>query len=586
MPRETATSKLWRAVDSESLGRRKPGKLSSHVHSSYSICNLLMDLPSGVQDVSLCIHDDFTTSDSSIVIHLGRDTVKFGKLPPEDGARQTYDIGPLSITGEDLSDEDEEEQRENGKQESQTDSGEKKEHILKERDQDDACAGVVRSRHHRRRGHYTYFFLTPAAGPDPGQRRRSLGFWSTLLVIVLSIAVFVPPKSRPRPTPDHTRIKPLAPSPDESFAHLMQRHAATPRAIVESGATDKRVYSDLLWDADEYCGELRLKLASDWAHTSHAPLRRQADSPYHGPAYANAKALCDKLNTVLSPLAPEVVVPLHGFMVSYWGVHAVSGLLSAADSLAKVLSTDRDSLPLLDGADFPATSSFGDETLDGSRAMNASLAIAVLQELSKWLTLPREWSKPAIADLGTLNTSLDQVVVLGTALLEPRWERWLAQNRPSGDAAQGKAETPSQKDLQRLASLRDRALARLSVLKSVQGKFSGPATEALVASGSDMEQLKGRIDSLVAGHGWTHLVQHEEQWVLDWYYLSLRPDLPNWLKRQAHNITIQLEELSNEQQVTDDKEERVRRTTFSTNANGEESTAGLGKWIKGVLGAR
>lgn len=316
----------------------------SHIRSSFCVYDFSVALRAGAQALILCIHDDFVVSDSPIVVHLGRDARSLGGLPPTDDARCITKIGLLSHLGD--------EQEVTGDEEhSKVVDKRERDNVAEEGDQDGCVGGARHGRgrqEQRRPAHGNR--LLPGSAPIPDSAHGSRGFALCLAAaIALLIVLLVGPRRQHSPVAESTLIKPLDPSPDTAFADLMQRHAAVPSAVIGSGATDKRVYSALLWDADEYCGELRLMLAANWARNSYAPDRappgtawqqgwawiadRAREDSYHGRAHARAKSLCESFDAVLTPLISDIVVPLHRFMVAFWGAHAVSGLLTAGSGL-------------------------------------------------------------------------------------------------------------------------------------------------------------------------------------------------------------------------------------------------------------
>lgn len=545
MPQKVASTKQHKAAKPKShlsFNDALPDKEFPHDRNSYSIYTFGAGVETCVRDVTLCIHDDFVVPESPVAVHLGYDSVSLGRPPPADTARQTYDIVPSGVL-----DEDEKEQHTNKRM---------KKHISQKEDHAVTCGDSLQNQPKRRKAHNTPFLLTPVTRLNANPQRRSFSFHSAIIALAVFAIFFLAPnrtQPMPEPVPEYTIIKPLDPGPDGSFIGLLQRHAMLPFAIVQSDATDTNIYKDLLWDVDEYCGELHLRLVADWVHVGAVTgrqlwpwwTRKHDTATFNGPAYERSMDLCDKFNTVLRPLAPEVVVPLHSFIVNYWGVHAVTAMLSAASGLAKLSAEHKNDMLLLDSPAASPMSHSENNDLDANRTRNASLAIAVLKELSSQVTLPRDWSALAIENIRTLNMTIDRVVTLGNELLEPTWKQWLAQNGLPETKIQENARTLSQKDLEHLSNLRNQAHAKLSVLKAVQTQFSGLATEALNITGSEVNKLKGSIDNLIAGRGWTEMVRDEEgRWAMDWFYFSIRTDLPGWVKQQALDITSQLRRLA------------------------------------------
>ncbi|EON96231.1 hypothetical protein UCRPA7_8310 [Phaeoacremonium minimum UCRPA7] len=499
--------------------------------SSFSACTFTIKLRAGVQPVSLYVHDDFAVSDSPVIVQLGHDTMRIVDSPPADGAR---------ILG--LPDVLDEEEEEEGEEENTPVNG-----------------GGVRIGRNRQQ--------------SQGKRRRScfsLPASFALVIILVIIFLVGPPRRQREPAPpDYAATAPLDPGPDVAFVDLMVRHAAVPRAIVESGATNKYNYMPLLSDATDYCHKLRLMLAGHWSATIHAPSKRNPDrqqwwvwmtgwarnGPEFGLAHDHAQKLCKQFTDPIFPLALDVVVPLHVTMRSFWGAHALSGLRSASSGLRRLFpQTHRQGILLLEGEAYQTTSSMGDQGFD------SSFAVAVLKELTTPLTMPWHYTQEPRVNLRALNESLNQLVMLGEKLLAPEWEQWLALNRGGGDYVPD-AE-PSRKDLRALAKLRDQTLARLSVLKDVRERFLSPVSEALAVTESDVDQLKEFMKRLITGSGWIRPEGHGGQRVLTRYYFSPRPDLPTWIDSVAENLTIELTEFAYKLRQTDalrEEQESLKR---------------------------
>ncbi|KAK0709870.1 hypothetical protein B0T26DRAFT_755012 [Lasiosphaeria miniovina] len=216
-------------------------------------------------------------------------------------------------------------------------------------------------------------------------------------------------------------LAPPSPSPDVAFAHLFQRQALVPLAIVASGATN--------WHSSA------ISSATGWAWTY------------------SRDALERVLEALIRPLHSEVVVPLDTDMVYLRDPEAVNRLLDAAKGLAALFAmADEDEMqqqqqqsPRPPAAAVAVASSPGKggraETLpndhdDGlALARNASLAIPVLHVLSTWLELSQERLRKSGAAAGhveALHKGLGLIATLAGELLRPGWEQWRTLNRPAG----------------------------------------------------------------------------------------------------------------------------------------------------------
>ncbi len=140
---------------------------------------------------------------------------------------------------------------------------------------------------------------------------------------------------------------------------------------------------------------------------------------YSGPASYRADELGFGLDNILSRFTRDVVTPVQTSMAIYWSNHTVSGLWSLTVGLCELFVDHEVSTP----GDVPAYRSMG---------LNASFAIPILRELSDKVIFPKESTAVDVSNLKSLIKSLDLVIELAEALLEPRWEAWLALNRRDG----------------------------------------------------------------------------------------------------------------------------------------------------------
>ncbi|OAA64731.1 hypothetical protein SPI_03378 [Niveomyces insectorum RCEF 264] len=478
----------------------------------------------------------------------------------------------------DKEDEDEEHRDEEGEDEEERDqetdneddeaaAGKKKRKngLVEENSQDDDGVAVGDSRRQRK-------------------RRRKVGTVTTLLVIILFITFFTaPPKPQAAPIPEYTRIKPLEPSPDQSFADIMFRQATLPLAFVESKATDYTAYVALMDSTQDYCTALNANLLDDYFELHPTSLFSQIPVPlrytlkrwwvklswkvwknerwdpksksfgfsmnYYGAAKEKVGPLCLKLHVDIVIFILDKVLPLRGELGRMWGYAVYDGVLTAAYRLQETFRTDvsinRSAMPLLEATPFPVVEfSLDDDTADDNRALNSSLAIGVLKHLSSSLALVRRRTQIEISRIRDLNNSIDGLLTSAETVLKPRWEDWRALNHPGGYVAKAGEMKPSRRMQMCMRRKRKQALAHLEVLQSARNRISRLADEALSLTGPEVDQLKERMDGLAAGHGWTALVQHEDKWVQDWYYFAPRPDLPKWLFSHAENISVLVTNLS------------------------------------------
>ncbi len=417
-----------------------------------------------------------------------------------------------------------------------------------------------------------------AAPPEaPGVTRRDLGrrnpisgFVYLAMVVVLLLAFLVQVRRQPEPVPsepapsepvpEYTLYKPLDPSPIEAFAHLMERHAATSYRIADSGATEWKIYEDKDMEVGEYCTHLGLLLAKDWSNVVHAPTRttgwlsvpdaawwrlrimvqdyRFEKYHYVGPALSRLDPLCDELMQVLAFGNTSMAQALHVDMTRIWGVAAVNTLFRARFLLRRSLPNAMNGPRLIEDGPSTATSSSGGGSLVGNQALDASLTVPVLEDLSFLLGRHRDNHSENVPEIKAVAKALDRGVALGEELLGLRWEDWMALNRPRGSVIRPEDDTSSRKERRRLAKLGDTLRTSISVLKDVQRRSSGPLAEGLAVIGSDIDQLQGWIDGLIAGRGWSRIARHGEHWVLYQYHLSLRPDLRAWLLYRAYALFV------------------------------------------------
>ncbi|KAK3380880.1 hypothetical protein B0H63DRAFT_545086 [Podospora didyma] len=588
-------------VAASQTGSSSLSSSSGHVCSVSTVHDVPVILSAGVQAVRLYVHDDFLFSDDSpIDIHLCRDTVHLG-MPSYTvaSARHIYRACVLDFPDK-------------------TGYG----------DEDEELEGRANDSDGEDENHETH--VAPPEGGDPvatafqrKHKKPRSGFRHILGVVAITlVAVFLAPSRHdPSPVPEYTLLKPLDPSPEIAFADLIQRRAAAPRAVVASGATDYQFLVEA-WRADwavlnspsNPAGRpepVKVSTGGGWPQQKAAANDDENDEPYyHGPAHARLSALCDEFEALIETLPEDVVAPLKNIMVSFWGQHAMSGLFSAARGLETILGDGgadthhyaHAHTPQIDGPASPAAFSPSGESLpthdnndNDALAINSSLAIAVLQQLSKRVTLPQRFSRRGVGHIQALDKNLSLVINTGIKLLEPRWEQWRALNRPasyrtSSSSSSEPQITPSEKDLQQLASLGDRARATSSRCKEMQRRFFGPAAECLAVTGPDLDHLKGWMDGLIAGRGWTRLVparhdSDEDKWVLEWYYFSPRPDLLAWLKSLGRNITAELNEFAEEskQALLEQLKNRVRPDdswTYGGYKGGNDPTGGFRDKVK------
>ncbi len=339
----------------------------------------------------------------------------------------------------------------------------------------------------------------------------------------------------------HHLFSPTPRSPETGWRqwarHLHLSTPDPPEANLWQLTVDRR-QSDASWRQWETHWRERLARWRGWFAKPRPTYHRY--HRYFGPADEHVHLLCGDVSPIMSAFTNDVVKPSHARMASSWGQHAVTGLRSAAGRLA-VLYTSKDGVWLIEDGTVAAASSPSKGDVDGHRALNASLAVPVLKELSGWLTLPRhKIYEDAIPKLIALENGLDLVVSMGEKIVNLQWEQVLAMNRRGHPVNEVAPDESTRKQRQKLNSLGDEVRVRLSALKDVQVRFSGLTAEARVVTGSDVDRLKGWMDSLIAGRGWSQLDQHGEQRVLIRYYFSLPPDLPAWLNSLGCNISERL----------------------------------------------
>src|SRR3569833_2999432 len=215
----------------------------SHAHRSFKVCEISTSLQTGVQGFLLCSHDDFVASGSPIVVHLGRDAVSLGQSPPLHNARYIYDIGL-----QDLLDHAEDEEGDGLAEEEHKGLAEKG--AAKHRDPDDGDQDAQRMGVARRQGRERGVDLLLRTSTRPRLIRNIpplSGRWLAAIMVLL-LVYFVGSRFR-----RHTIVKPLDPSPEVAHPDLMRRHLAVPKAIMDSGALDSKLYNQLMTDVEEYC---------------------------------------------------------------------------------------------------------------------------------------------------------------------------------------------------------------------------------------------------------------------------------------------------------------------------------------------
>ncbi|KAK3384641.1 hypothetical protein B0T24DRAFT_609179 [Lasiosphaeria ovina] len=419
------------------------------------------------------------------------------------------------------------------------------------------------------------------------QRSRSFGSLGLVLVVAAAVAALFMLPLEPPPEPDYTVVKPFNPSPVTAFMQLLERHALAPVAIIASGATDWNLYYNLRWSVAEYCMNLGMYMASDYGDSEREIRRREYEQRrrkalaegrkpppdddyewdtltaegkvYYGPAHDRVLELCYGFDDFIGLVPYNEVVPLHADMGLFWGNEAITGLLSAATTIGEIFAggagDDANAYPSVEGYVTKAEFSMGAERLHGGdRSLNSSFAIPVLQQLSRWVTWPQRYSATGIVNLMDLQKSLPRVVAMADEILGPSLEQWCADHWSFEPPGRPAPDWETWRLLKKIARNHEDARAALSRLREAGDRFAGPAAEGLSVTGPEVAHLKAWIDGLVAGRGWTRLIRYvtdddddgKKHWMLERYYLPLRPDLPTQLNALAESLRGPLKELVHE----------------------------------------
>lgn len=413
-----------------------------------------------------------------------------------------------------------------------------------------------------------------AAAPNPSRRKPKSGFLFKAIIFLLVVHWFGP-RIRPSlfskdwdpspwksiskfwdPRPEYILFKPLNPGPEIAVVDLASRNLALERAAWDTGVLILEVYRRLERHTADYCRTLESIVTEDFR--DHLGRNWKKDDPRQfldfsefmkldpvvvtGPARKRQSALCDKLGELTFGIPWDVRDVKDILMV--WTRITLEDLWALATELKYYLPMDGYNTELIEGG---GAHSLGDKNRDDlRRALSHSDATEVLRTIMGWATIVRDISPKGEEFVTILNDNIERIVALTEELLEPSLEEWLALNRPDNNGTTYAVPRPSQKQLKKLATYRDQARNSFNVVKDTLRRYSSWRAEFTAATRSDADQLAKRVENIIDGRGWTQLVLHGEQWVLERYYYAVRPSLPDQLFGLAYTIGEQSLAFSNE----------------------------------------
>lgn len=401
---------------------------------------------------------------------------------------------------------------------------------------------------------------------DPNSKRSChRPAFGLLAIIVLLLACLPSLKERPElPVPEYTLIVPFERDPVEHFINIMERHAALTFTIIESGASDDDLHIDMIQPLGRYCNRLQSLSAWDWTYLGdqgwrpdQANWRKSMEKAwlaksgpaglvlgYHGPAYEAIGQICEEVGEHIDPYKGAHFGYMARRILRFWWRPVPNCLLSAGRLLQDIYAAKRESLRSLEGSSSRVVFSPDHDDVGLKVALNCSIAKPVLQALSYILSVPGRFHKDTSAVIREVNESLHGAAPVFETLLEFDVDQWLALNRRNDTITSQEAKSVSRIDRWRLAKSRSRIRAQLSVIEKTRDRFSGLAADALAVTSEEADQLKSRMDELIAGRGWTCLGKHGESWVLNQSYIVLRPERFDWLVSHAEETWKSLDEFS------------------------------------------